>query len=97
MNVDESKLSTAAGEKPRKLEVFGGPGALCDLDAEGHCITCSDEALPATVLHVDEEYGSALVEINDGTEEIDITLVEEVAPGDRLLVHGGVAIGHLDR
>jgi hydrogenase maturation factor len=26
------------------------------------------------------------------TEEIDITLVENVMPGDLLLVHGGVAI-----
>jgi hydrogenase maturation factor len=29
------------------------------------------------------------------TEEIDITLVESVAPGDLLLVHGGVAIANL--
>jgi hydrogenase maturation factor len=83
----------------------------CELDAEGHCVTCSDEALPAKVLSIDEETGLALVEVKAGhpawgagnrgmmkrtTEEIDITLVDSVSPGDMLLVHGGVAIGLLD-
>jgi hydrogenase maturation factor len=67
----------------------------CELDAEGHCITCSDEALPVKVLSVDAEIGLALVMLRDETEEIDITLVEGVVPGDMLLVHGGVAIAHL--
>ncbi len=67
----------------------------CVLDAEGHCVTCSDEALPAKVLHVDQETGLALVMVKDTTEEIDITLVDDVAPGDILLVHGGIAIGHV--
>ena len=70
--------------------------ASCELDAAGHCITCSDEALPVRVLHVDPETGLATVEVKDTTEEIDITLVDHVVPGDVLLVHGGVAIGHLD-
>src|SRR5438270_9493346 len=69
--------------------------SLCELDADGHCVTCSDEALPVKVLHVDAESGLALVEVKDTTEEIDVTLVDEVVPGDMLLVHGGVAIGHL--
>ena len=68
----------------------------CRLDAEGHCATCSDEVLPARVLRVDAEAGLALVTIKDTTEEIDITLVDSVAPGDRLLVHGGVAIALLE-
>ncbi|SRR6266566_5333770 len=70
----------------------------CELDAEGHCMTCSDEALTARVLHVDLETGLALVEIvaeKHTTDEIDITLVESVVPGDLLLVHGGVAIANL--
>lgn len=70
-------------------------GASCQLDMEGHCVTCSDEALPAKILHVDIEAGLALVEVKDTTEEIDITLVESVAPGDMVLVHGGVAISQL--
>ena len=67
----------------------------CELNAEGHCITCSDEALPVRVLRVDQESGLALVTVQDTTEEIDITLVDSVTPGDLLLVHGGVAIGKL--
>src|SRR2546421_5446056 len=69
--------------------------AACGLDAEGHCVTCSDEALPATVLRVDQETGLALVTVEETTVEIDITLVESVTQGDVLLVHGGVAIARL--
>ena len=65
----------------------------CDLDAEGRCITCSDEAIAATVQRVDEETGMAFVTIKDTTEEVDITLIDYVAEGDVILVHGGVAIG----
>ncbi len=68
----------------------------CALDAEGHCITCSDEALQVRVLYVDEENGLAQVTLNGISEEIDITLVESIAPGDVLLVHGGVAIARVD-
>lgn len=70
--------------------------ANCVLDAEGHCITCSDEALPVRVLHVDESTGLARVSVQDEEEEVDVTLVEDVVPGDWLLIHGGVAIGRLD-
>jgi hydrogenase maturation factor len=79
-----------------KYELIPITGAQCELDAEGHCITCSDEALQARVLRVDQEAGLAVVTIQDTSEEIDITLVESVAPGDVLLVHGGVAIARLD-
>lgn len=70
----------------------------CERDAKGHCITCSDEALPASVLHVDCENGLALVTIegSETTEEIDITLVDDITPGDMVLVHGGVAIAHIE-
>jgi hypothetical protein len=78
-----------------KHELTPISNASCVLDAAGHCVTCSDEALSAKVLHVDQETGLALVTVQDATEEIDITLVEGVVPGDILLVHGGVAIGHL--
>ena len=65
----------------------------CELDAEGHCITCSDEATAATVQRIDQESGMAFVTIDDTTEEIDITLIDDIAEGDVILVHGGVAIG----
>ena len=67
----------------------------CIPTTEGHCITCSDEAVQATILRVDEESGLALVSVQETTEEIDITLVDTVAPGDVVLVHGGVAIALL--
>jgi hydrogenase maturation factor len=70
--------------------------ASCTLDGEGHCITCSDEALQVRVLHVDEENGLAQVTLNGAEEEIDISLIESIAPGDVLLVHGGVAIARVE-
>lgn len=72
----------------------------CTPPADGYCATCSDEALQARVLRIDQETGLALVEVmaeEMRTEEIDITLVENVVPGDLLLVHGGVAIANADR
>jgi hydrogenase maturation factor len=68
----------------------------CALDSEGHCITCSDEALEVRVLYVDYENGLAQVTLNGAEENIDISLVENIAPGDVLLVHGGVAITRVD-
>jgi len=56
----------------------------CTLDAEGHCITCSDEKWLAQVT------------LDGRVEEIDISLVESIAPGDIVLVHGGVAIERVD-
>ncbi len=70
---------------------------ICELDTEGHCITCSDEALSARVVRVDEQMGSASVTIGEALEEVDITLLDEVVEGDLLLVHGGVAIGNVGK
>jgi hydrogenase maturation factor len=64
----------------------------CTPTEDGHCITCSDEALPATVLQINQESMSALVTVREAIEEIDITLVDDLVPGDVVLVHGGVAI-----
>ena len=64
--------------------------------ADGHCVTCADEALPATVVRVDQEAGLAVVTVDGGLIEVDVTLVDAVAPGHVLLVHGGVAIAHLE-
>ena len=68
-------------------------GSTCAPD--GHCVTCSDEALPARVLNVDQELGMAIVEVHDAMIEVDITLVDAVQPGQCLLIHGGV-IAHLE-
>ena len=60
-----------------------------------HCITCSDEAVTVRVLSVDQGSALARVAVGGATEEVDISLVEAVAPGDILLAHGGVALAHL--
>ncbi|MDQ2714705.1 MAG: HypC/HybG/HupF family hydrogenase formation chaperone [Chloroflexota bacterium] len=80
-----------------ELTEFGtsNNSASCELNAEGHCITCSDEALEARVLRVDQQSGVAFVTISDVLEEVDISLVDAVGAGDMLLVHGGVAISRV--
>ncbi|HEX4202785.1 MAG TPA: HypC/HybG/HupF family hydrogenase formation chaperone [Ktedonobacteraceae bacterium] len=83
--------------KPEKAVEIPANEVSCVLDAEGHCITCSDEALEARVVRVDEQMSMALVEIQGDETEVDITLVEEMQPGDWLLVHGGVAIANLEK
>ncbi len=70
---------------------------VCSPDERGRCVTCADEALPATVLRVEPELGLAIVALEGDEVEIDISLVDEVAAGDLLLVHGGVAIAHSGR
>lgn len=67
----------------------------CDLHS-GHCITCSDEAIQVRVLSVDQPQGLAQVLVQEVTEEVDITLLDKIAPDDLLLVHGGVAIARLE-
>ncbi|WP_052887533.1 HypC/HybG/HupF family hydrogenase formation chaperone [Thermogemmatispora carboxidivorans] len=69
--------------------------ALCQPDPEGRCPTCADEAVAVTVLSVDKAAGLACVRLGVGEALIDITLLGEVQPGDRLLVHGGVALERL--
>ena len=65
----------------------------CGID--GHCVTCSDEAVTVKVVSIDELTGMALVAVEDVTEEVDVTLIDTVKIGDSILVHGGVAIAHL--
>jgi hydrogenase maturation factor len=65
---------------------------VCQRDSEERCLTCSDAIVSVCVLQVNHEAGLALVEVEQQIEEVDITLLESVSPGDILLVHGGVAI-----
>jgi hydrogenase maturation factor len=58
-----------------------------------HCITCSDEGVSMRVVSLCED-GAVCVDDDGSTHErIAVDLVEAVAPGDRILVHAGVAIG----
>ena len=71
-------------------------GTYCIPDAHGRCLTCSDDAQPVTVLAVKDSEGLALVEVDGQQMEVDISLIEDVATGQILLVHGGVALERLD-
>ena len=69
------------------------PGESCS--TAGGCITCGDVAVPLTVLAASG--ADARCRDGDGREETVATeLVGPVAPGDRLLVHAGVAIQRLE-
>ena len=62
-----------------------------------HCITCSDEGIPMQVERIDDARGLALCAADDGSKStVEIALVS-VEPGDRVLVHAGVALAELTR
>lgn len=54
------------------------------------CVTCSDAALPGTVVALLDD-GLAIVGTPAGEEEVSVALVEAVV-GDTVLVHAGEAI-----
>jgi hypothetical protein len=58
------------------------------------CVTCSDEGRLAEVVHVNGT--TARVRTGGGTDDVDLSLVGEVAAHDLLLVHAGMAITRLD-
>lgn len=61
---------------------------------EPGCLTCGDVALPLTVVSV--QGPDAVCADEQGRQErVALELVEGVAPGDRLLVHAGVALQRL--
>jgi hypothetical protein len=70
--------------------LLAAPAADCTDEV---CVTCSDEGRSAeVVLPPEGPFGTALVRTAAGTEQIDTTLVGEVAAGDLLLVHAGTAL-----
>ena len=76
------------------------PGAdvpLCGFGEQGHCVTCSDEVMRARVVSVNTASFLATAAIGGTTLDIDISLVEEVTPGEWVLIQGGVAIGRLGK
>ena len=64
---------------------FEHPGLI-----EESCITCGDVAVEADVVGV--QGASAVIEKDGAREEVAVDLVGEVAVGDRLLCHAGVAL-----
>ncbi len=62
---------------------------------EAHCITCADEGIVMRVLARDGT--GARCESADGVQaDVALDLVSPVAPGEKILVHAGVAIRRLD-
>jgi hydrogenase expression/formation protein HypC len=59
--------------------------------ADGHCITCSDEAVEVTVVELLPD-GFAQVDTGAGREEVSVALVD-AAVGDTVVVHAREAIG----
>jgi hydrogenase maturation factor len=59
------------------------------------CVTCSDEAVAASVVAVEEL--EALVRVDAGTTtRVAIDLVPDARPGDVLLCHAGIALERMD-
>ncbi len=52
--------------------------------------------IPAKVIEVDRENGIAIVDVFGNKVEVDVTLVEDVNPGDYVMVHAGAAIAKVD-
>ncbi|KJL36262.1 MAG: hypothetical protein CMH36_07015 [Microbacterium sp.] len=57
------------------------------------CITCSDEGRLGEVVAAPEGlFEPARVRTADGLEDVDVTIVGQVLPGDLLVIHAGTAI-----
>lgn len=62
-----------------------------------HCVTCADEGIPMRVASIDRDAGLATCEAESGQRaEVLTALVDDVRPGDLLLVHAGTALLRLD-
>ncbi|MGA7418315.1 MAG: HypC/HybG/HupF family hydrogenase formation chaperone [Acidimicrobiales bacterium] len=71
------------------------PGGGSEECTDAHCITCADEGRVAEVVELAGPL-SVVVRSAGGTEDVDVSLVDPVAPGDLVLVHAGVALSRLD-
>jgi hypothetical protein len=69
--------------------VTADPGPVCS--AEAGCITCGDVAVMLTVADVAGSDARCCDEAGR-SEQVAVELVGPVSPGDRVLVHAGVAL-----
>jgi hydrogenase maturation factor len=64
--------------------------------SEYRCTTCGDRAVAMTVLRADCLDGLGVCAAEDGAHlEVELSLLDRIRPGDRVLVHAGVAIQRL--
>lgn len=97
---DAAAVSVALGERTRSFlrrpELLEVPAQVC-LPVDGHCVTCSDEGRLGEVVEPPADpFAPARVRTATGEEDVDVTLVGAVLPGDLLLVHAGSALTILD-
>jgi len=59
------------------------------------CITCGDLALPLTVTKVGRDHIAICTDDQGATEEVDVSLLEQIEEGDTVLVHARVALTRL--
>jgi len=79
----EAMVSDSAGENALACSVIDG------------CLVCGDVAVPVTVIEAGEP--DAICTDDRGQQgSVGIELVAPVAVGERLLIHGGVAIARLE-
>jgi hydrogenase maturation factor len=60
----------------------------------GHCLTCGDVAVTATVVSVTGD--TATVDVGGRREQVGVELVSPVEPGESLLCHAGIALQKVD-
>ena len=66
-------------------------------EADGHCITCSDEGVPMRVLGSGSTGVASCIDAAGRWSLVMTDLVGAVGPGDEVLVHAGVALQQLER
>jgi hydrogenase maturation factor len=66
--------------------------SACRPDHEEHCITCGDVGEAMRVESVSARGAVCVDERGRRHEDVAVDLVGPLAPGDRVLVHAGVAI-----
>lgn len=64
---------------------------MSDCRADDVCITCGDVAVALTVVELGAD-AARCIDDEGRVESVAVDLVAPVAPGDRLLVHAGVAL-----
>ena len=90
---DSLAMLAALGAAARALVGDGVALAPAIVDCTDEvCITCSDEGRLGEVISLAGEWLPALVRTADGEEEVDVTVVGDVRPGDLILIHAGSAI-----
>jgi hydrogenase maturation factor len=69
------------------------PAAACSPGTP--CITCSDQGIVMRVMSPSADGLAVCAGEDERAEEVEVSLLDAVLPGDLLLVHAGVALARL--